>query len=125
MTIVMNKKSKLLSYTKTSDSLFLEITITPICQPIKGGFMTKTLTQQGAFRRERKALQRAIANGLTEKDIVMEMVKRMDNPDSAITLNQASAAVMYLTALCNKETPITDAVNAILQPSPDVIVQPV
>nr|WP_236941987.1 hypothetical protein [Escherichia coli] len=121
----MNKKSKLLSYTKTSDSLFLEITITPICQPIKGGFMTKTLTQQGAFRKERKALQRAIANGLTEKDIVMEMVKRMDNPDSAITLNQASAAVMYLTALCNKETPITDAVNAILQPSPDVIVQPV
>lgn len=70
--------------------------------------MKKTLTQQGAFRKERKALQRAIANGLTEKDIVMEMVKRMDNPDSAITLNQASAAVMYLTALCNKETPITD-----------------
>ena len=87
--------------------------------------MKKTLTQQGAFRKERKALQRAIANGLTEKDIVMEMVKRMDNPDSAITLNQASAAVMYLTALCNKETPITDAVNAILQTSPDVIVQPV
>ncbi|ECS4582060.1 TPA: hypothetical protein ACIXZ4_004129 [Escherichia coli] len=87
--------------------------------------MKKTLTQQGAFRKERKALQRAIANGLTEKDIVMEMVKRMDNPDSATTLNQASAAVMYLTALCNKETPITDAVNSILQPSPDVIVQPV
>ena len=71
--------------------------------------MKKTLTQQGAFRKERKALQRARANGLTEKDIVMEMVKRMDNPDSAVTLNQASAAVMYLTALCNKETPITDA----------------
>ncbi|TGB52612.1 hypothetical protein CRI69_26375 [Escherichia sp. E4742] len=70
-------------------------------------------------------MQRAIANGLTEKDIVMEMVKRMDNPDSAVTLNQASAAVMYLTALCNKETPITDAVNAILQQSPDVILQPV
>ncbi|EBU1118344.1 TPA: hypothetical protein LAM98_003208 [Escherichia coli] len=87
--------------------------------------MKKTLTQQGAFRKERKALQRAIANGLTEKDIVMEMVKRMDNPDSAVTLNQASAAVMYLTALCNKETPITDAVNAILQQSPDVILQPV
>ncbi|HCS1410980.1 TPA: hypothetical protein OQM15_000945 [Shigella dysenteriae] len=87
--------------------------------------MKKTLTQQGAFRKERKALQRAIANGLTEKDIVMEMVKRMDNPDSATTLNQASAAVMYLTALCNKETPITDAVNAILQQSPDVILQPV
>ncbi|EPU1371369.1 hypothetical protein ACVUO4_005210, partial [Escherichia coli] len=86
--------------------------------------MKKTLTQQGAFRKERKALQRAIANGLTEKDIVMEMVKRMDNPDSAVTLNQASAAVMYLTALCNKETPITDAVNAILQQSPDVILQP-
>ena len=87
--------------------------------------MKKTLTQQGAFRKERKALQRAIANGLTEKDIVMEMVKRMDNPDSAVTLNQASAAVMYLTALCNKETPLTDAVNAILQQSPDVILQPV
>ncbi|WP_244570358.1 hypothetical protein [Escherichia coli] len=121
----MNKKCKLLSYTKTSDSLLLKITITPACQQIKGGFIEKTLTQQGAFRKERKALQRAIANGLTEKDIVMEMVKRMDNPDSAVTLNQASAAVMYLTALCNKETPITNAVNAILQPSPDVILQPV
>ncbi|EBY4466405.1 hypothetical protein GAV71_21885 [Salmonella enterica subsp. enterica serovar Typhimurium] len=61
----------------------------------------------------------------SEKRHLHRILNRLDNPDSATTLNQASAAVMYLTALCNKETPITDAVNAILQPSPDVIVQPV
>ena len=86
--------------------------------------MTKPFTQQGAFRRERAALQRARSNGLTDMEIIAEMSKTMDNPGSAITVIQAATAIHYLEALCDKETPITDAVNAILKPSPGGIGQP-
>lgn len=81
--------------------------------------MGKTLTQQGAFRRDRKALERAEKNGLTPRDVIMEMTKTMDDPTSAKSVIEAAAAVNYMNALRNKETPIADAVDSLLQPSPN------
>lgn len=86
--------------------------------------MGKTLTQQGAFRRDRKALERAEKKGLTTRDIIMKMTENMANPDSAATVIQAAAAVNYMKALSNKETPIADAVDSLLQNSPDTSTQP-
>lgn len=80
--------------------------------------MSKPLTQQGAFRRDRKALERAKSKGYTERDVVMEMTKTMDDPTSAKTVIEAAAAVNYMNALRNRETPIADAVDSLLQPSP-------
>lgn len=86
--------------------------------------MGSTLTQQGAFRKERKALERAQKNGLSERDIIMEMTNKMDNPNSAQSVIEAAAAVNYLNALRRKETPITEAVNTLLQPAPGGSGQP-
>lgn len=77
--------------------------------------LTKSVTQQTRARKEFKAIERAEKNGVTEKEVVVEMTKTMSNPDSAETLQQASSALLYMKAVKSGETPITDAVNSCIK----------
>ncbi|GLE72504.1 MULTISPECIES: hypothetical protein [Pseudomonas] len=72
-------------------------------------------TQQTRARKEFKALGRAEKNGVTDAEIVLEMVKDMANPGSAQSVMQAAAAVMYMSAVKKGDTPITEAVNRCLE----------
>lgn len=87
-------------------------------------------TQQTRARKEFKALGRAEKNGITENDIVQEMVKDMSNPNSAKSLLEAAAAVMYMQSVKAGETPIKDAVDRCLaekreaQPSDGLVPDP-
>jgi len=84
----------------------------------KGQFMTtRTLTQQGAFRKDRNALNKAIKNNITEGDIIKKMAETHSNPNSAQAFSEAAGAVIHTRANMNKETPIHDALLAILQES--------
>lgn len=71
-------------------------------------------TQQTRARMEFKALQRAEDGDVSEAEIIVEMVKDMANPDSAQSMMEAAAAVMYMGAVKKGETPITNAVNRCL-----------
>lgn len=77
--------------------------------------ITKSVTQQTRARKEFKAIERAEKKNVTEKEVIVEMTKAMVNPDSAETLQQASSALLYMKAVKNGETPITDAVNSCLE----------
>lgn len=77
--------------------------------------MKKFVTQQTRARKEFNALGRAEKNEITDNDVIQEMRQDMKNPDSAESIMQAAAAVMYMRAVKNGETPITDAVNRCLK----------
>ncbi len=53
-------------------------------------------TQQTRARKEFNALGRAEKNGITDAELVQEMTADMANPDSAESIMQAAAAVMYM-----------------------------
>lgn len=76
---------------------------------------TKTLTQQGAFRKDRNAITKAKKNNISEKDIIMKMAETHSNPNSAQAVSEAAGALIHTLANMNKEAPIHDAVNAIVQ----------
>lgn len=76
---------------------------------------TKTLTQQGAFRKDRNALNRAKKQGITQGDIIKKMAETHSNPNSAQAFSEAAGAVIHTCSNMNKETPISDALEAILQ----------
>lgn len=77
--------------------------------------MKKTITQQTRARKEFKALGRAEKNNVTDQDLIQEMVKDMKNPGSAESVMQAAAALLYMRAVKNGDTPITDATNRCLK----------
>jgi len=72
-------------------------------------------TQQTRARKEFKSLARAEVNNISEKELAAEMTKDMDNPNSASTLIQAATSILYMKAVKNGSTPMTDAVNRCLK----------
>jgi len=77
--------------------------------------MTNIITQQTRARKEFNALGRAEKNEITPRELANEMAKMSDDPDSAISLLQATASLPYMAGVKNGETPITDATNALLR----------
>ena len=71
-------------------------------------------TQQTRARKEFRALGRAEKNGISDAELIEEMQKDMENPGSAESIMQAAAAILYMRAVKNGETPITNATNRIL-----------
>ena len=76
-----------------------------------------TLTQQGAFRKDRNALNRAEKQGVTDKDIINKMAEMHSNHNSAQAFSEAAGAVIHTRANMSKETPIFNALEAILKES--------
>ncbi|ENK3114569.1 hypothetical protein AB3D24_004647 [Vibrio alginolyticus] len=74
-----------------------------------------TLTQQGAFRKDRNALNRAKKHDVTTADIINKMAATHSNPNSAQAFAEAAGAVIHVEANMNKETPVHDAFEAILE----------
>lgn len=72
-------------------------------------------TQQTRARKEFKALGRAEKAGITDAELVQEMTRNMNNPQSAESILQAAAAIMYMRGVKNGETPITEATNRYLE----------
>ena len=72
-------------------------------------------TQQTRARKEFKALGRGEKNNVTDSELIQEMTKDMKAPDSAESIIQAAAAVLYMKAVKKGDTPITDATNRILK----------
>jgi len=75
----------------------------------------RTLTQQGAFRKDRNALNRAEKYNITEGELIQKMAETHSNPNSAQAYSEAAGAVIHTRANMNKETPIHDALEAILK----------
>jgi hypothetical protein len=74
-----------------------------------------TMTQQGAFRKDRNALNRAKALEITDGDIINQMAKTHSKPNSAQAYAEAAGALIHTQANMSKETPIHDAFQAILE----------
>lgn len=77
----------------------------------------RTLTQQGAFRKDRNALNRAKKQNITDREIINKMADMHSNPNSAQAFSEAAGAVIHTRANMSKETPISNALDAILQES--------
>lgn len=75
----------------------------------------KPLTQQGAFRRDRNALRRAEREGVSDKDLINQMASTHSLPYSPQAYSEASGALIHTRANMNRETPIDDALEAIIQ----------
>ena len=78
------------------------------------GDNNRTMTQQGAFRKDRNAMKKAERNDITDGDIINQMASTHTKPNSAQAFAEAAGAVIHVQANMNKETPIADAVDAIL-----------
>jgi len=72
-------------------------------------------TQQTRARKEFNALGRAERYDISDADLVTEMTKDMENPESAESIMQAAAALLYMRAVKKGETPITVATNNCLK----------
>ncbi|PSU47324.1 hypothetical protein C9J12_15075 [Photobacterium frigidiphilum] len=75
----------------------------------------RTLTQQSAFRKDRNALNRAKKADVSTADIINKMAETHSKPNSAQAFAEAAGAVIHVEANINKETPIHDAFEAILE----------
>lgn len=75
----------------------------------------KTLTQQGAYRKDRNAMIRADKNEISDHEIIVQMAATHSKPNSAQAFAEAAGAIIHCRANMNRETPICDAVEAILQ----------
>ncbi|ASG06502.1 TPA: hypothetical protein ACX6DV_003472 [Vibrio cholerae] len=74
-----------------------------------------TLTQQGAFRKDRNALNRAEKANVSTAEIINKMAETHSKPNSPQAFAEAAGAVIHVEANINKETPIHDAFEAILE----------
>lgn len=74
-----------------------------------------TLTQQGAFRKDRNALNKAKQNNISDGDIINQMAATHSSPRSAQAFAEAAGAVIHVNANMSRETPIHDAIVAILE----------
>ncbi|CAM2768349.1 hypothetical protein [Moritella viscosa] len=72
-------------------------------------------TQQTRARKEFNALGRAEKNNITDSELIAEMTVDMKDPESAASVLQAAAAVMYMKGVKNGDTPLTDATNRCLE----------
>lgn len=76
---------------------------------------SNTLTQQGAFRKDRNALNRADKNKISDREIINQMAATHSKPNSAQAFAEAAGALIHCRANIDRKTPIFDAVEAILQ----------
>jgi hypothetical protein len=74
-----------------------------------------TLTQQGAFRKDRNAINRSKKANVSTADIINKMAETHSKPNSAQAFAEAAGAVIHVEANINKEAPIHDAFEAILE----------
>ncbi|TMP72734.1 hypothetical protein CWB76_01935 [Pseudoalteromonas sp. S1609] len=74
-----------------------------------------TLTQQGAFRKDRNALNRAKKADVSTADIINKMAETHSKPNSAQAFAEAAGAIIHVEANINKESPIHDAFQAIIE----------
>lgn len=81
------------------------------------GFIPKerAFTQQGAFRKDRRALNIAEKRNISDREIIAEMAANHSEPNSAQAISQAAAAILHTRAHIRKEAPIADAVKAIVK----------
>ena len=82
---------------------------------VRHTMIPKVITQQTRARKEFNALGRADKAEITDSDLISEMTADMKNPDSAESIMQAAAALMYMRSVKNGETPITEATNRCLK----------
>lgn len=75
---------------------------------------SKTRTQQGAFRKDRNALNRAKKLGISKGDIIKQMAATHTKPNSPQAFAEAAGTIIHTEANMNKEAPIYDAFEAIL-----------
>ncbi|MGN2406916.1 hypothetical protein ACTACD_14225 [Pseudomonas syringae] len=73
----------------------------------------RTRTQQGAFRRDRNAVQKAEREGITDKDIILKLAETHSKPYSPQAFAEAAGALIHLRANMDKTTPVADAVDAL------------
>jgi hypothetical protein len=76
---------------------------------------SKAFTQQGAFRRDRRALDVAGKHDISDPEIVFEMAANHSEPNSAQAISEAAAALLHTRAHVRKESPIADAVSALVK----------
>lgn len=81
----------------------------------KSELIMKPFTQQGAFRKDRNALNRAKKKKISTADIINKMAETHSKPNSAQAFAEAAGAVIHVEANMNKETPIYDAIEAIFE----------
>lgn len=79
------------------------------------GKPTRTLTQQGAAKNDRNALNRAKRHHITDLEIINKLAEMHSNPCSAQAVSEAAGAVLHTQANMKKECPLYDAVNAIVK----------
>ena len=77
--------------------------------------VTRSLTQQGAFRRDRNALNRAEKHNISDAEIINQMASTHSKPYTAQAYAEAAGALIHTRANMNKESPIYDALEAILE----------
>lgn len=75
----------------------------------------KPITQQGAFRKDRNAVNRAKKENISTAEIINKMASTHSKPNSAQAFAEAAGAVIHVEANMNKETPIYDAIEAIFE----------
>jgi hypothetical protein len=75
----------------------------------------RALTQQGAFRKDRRALNVAEKCQISDREIINQMAASHSEPNSAQAISQAAAAILHTRAHMRKEAPISDAVKAIVK----------
>ena len=78
------------------------------------GKPTRTLTQQGAAKKDRNALNRAKKHNITDLEIINKLAEMHSNPCSAQAVSEAAGVVIHTQANMNKKCPLYDAVNAIV-----------
>lgn len=87
------------------------------------------MTQQGAFRKDRDALNRAEKQAVTKGDLINQMAATHSVPNSPGAFAEAAGAIIHVEANLNKEAPVYDALEAILEQrraeQPDGTPQPV
>lgn len=89
----------------------------------------RTLTQQGAFRKDRNAINRAEQQKVSDKELINQMAATHSHPNTPGAFADAAGTLIHLRANMNKEIPVSDALDAILEqrnaPQPGGTPQPV
>lgn len=74
---------------------------------------TCSMTQQGAFRKDRNALISAEKKGFTDRQIINKMADAHSRPDSSEAIIESAGAVLHLRANMRRESPVADACKAL------------
>lgn len=76
-------------------------------------YETRSRTQQGAFRKDRNAVNFADNNDISERDMINEIASAHSDPDSAVAVIESAGALLHIRANMDKKSPAYDAVERI------------